>query len=337
MQFKSFYNDWVDCSGMIAENGKNHTINLSVDFFKDLKFDADTLKKYRIDAATRCAETLGENPALCLSGGVDSQAMIQCWVEAKLKFDVVIGVFNDGLNEHDVNHAMQFCKKFDVPYKELNINITELLARDNFAISERYKSISPHFNTHYKIVELLSDLGYTGSCFGGVAPFLRNGNWGQNFSGAPFHFVKIQNELPIPMQGSFLSFSPELAWAIGLQTPETNHMNNRYLLPTEQGTIDFVNAVRYAEKLEGYTNSGFKLIPQETKFTGFEYVKKYYEKKYKDGWAFEKQFRFPIAKMYGKDPHEYLFSLTDDLASALASIHRECLTSSQYPSTRVRV
>ena len=35
MQFKAFYNDWLDCSGMIDETGKDHVLNLNADFFKN--------------------------------------------------------------------------------------------------------------------------------------------------------------------------------------------------------------------------------------------------------------------------------------------------------------
>jgi deoxycytidylate deaminase len=61
-----------------------------IDFFENLKFDAQSLKQYRIDAARLCAETLGDKPALCLSGGIDSQAMVQSWHEAGLEFDTII-------------------------------------------------------------------------------------------------------------------------------------------------------------------------------------------------------------------------------------------------------
>ena len=73
-QFKFFYNDWLDFDGMLNNTGRDHIVNLDTDFFKSLKFDTETLKQYRIDAATLCAETLGSKPAICFSGGADSQA-----------------------------------------------------------------------------------------------------------------------------------------------------------------------------------------------------------------------------------------------------------------------
>jgi hypothetical protein len=324
MQFKAFYNDWLDCSGMIDETGKNHVLNLNADFFKNLKFDSDSLKQYRIDAATRCAETLGERPALCFSGGVDSQAMIQCWLEADLKFDVIIGIFNDGLNRQDSDHAKLFCEKYNIPYKTLNIDIVSFLNRNNMAVSDKYRSISPHFNTHYYIVELLAEQEYSGTCFGGIPPFKQHGTYGSTFTGAPMHFLKIQSDLPIPLQGSFLSFSPELTWAITLMCEELmlDSINADDLNVTWEDR-QMLTQMKYNQKVDSFIRTGFHIIPQEAKYTGFELVKDYYAEKSGDGWTFERRFRHPIVAKYDKDNHPYKIALSDDLLSLLNSIHSD--------------
>lgn len=326
MPFKAFYNDWLDCSGMIAETGEPMIVNLDAAFFNNLKFDEQSLKKYRMEAAERCAETLGSKPAICLSGGADSQATVQCWKEANLDFDVVIGVFKDRLNRHDSDHAKQFCRTYKIPYKELKIDIIQLLSRDNFSIGEKYKSYSPHFNVHYRMVEMLADLGYTGTCFGGVNPFMHNGKFGNNFQGAIFHFLKIQHLLPIPMQGSFLSFSPELAWAIGLLCKDVEHEPLNYA--RFQHGLDFLNKLRYEQKIKSFIRAGIEVIPQETKHTGFELVKEYYAKKTNDGWEFEKRFRHPIAKQFLKDKtQEYKFLIKQEVKEIIDSIYLNNLRS----------
>lgn len=324
MQFKAFYNNWLDCSGMINESGENHVLNLDDVFFKNLRFDNSSLKQYRIDAAKRCAETLGDNPALCFSGGVDSQAMIQCWLEAELKFDVVIGVFNNGLNRQDSDHAKMFCENHGIPYKTLNIDIVSFLNRNNMSVSDKYRSISPHFNTHYFIVELLAEQGYSGACFGGIPPFKQHGNYGTNLTGAPMHFLKIQSILPIPMQGSFLSFSPELAWAIALLCEELKPD----LLKSDNLSISWkdrqlLTQMRYQQKIDSFLRAGLNIIPQETKYTGFEIVKDYYAEASGDGWTFERRFRHPIVVKYDKDKHPYKITLSDDLLNCLNSIHSD--------------
>ena len=172
-QYKTvpFYNDWLDMSGMKAGNGIDHTMNLDVDFFEKLTpFNDAKLKQWRIEAAQRCAETLGPFPALCFSGGVDSQAMLHCWAEADLEAHVIIFTFKDGLNKQDCEHAKQYCQKFDIPYREVEFDIVSFLTRDNADVTTKYGNISPHFNTHYRFIEILTHMGYTGVCFGGQAP-----------------------------------------------------------------------------------------------------------------------------------------------------------------------
>lgn len=322
--FKAFYNDWLDCSGMINEDGRDHIVNLPPEFFTNLKFDTESLRQYRIDAALRCAETLGEKPALCLSGGVDSQAMIQCFYEAGLKFDIFILVFNDGLNKQDVEHAKLFCETYNYPYKELSINIVTYLNRDNFSTSEHYKSLSPQFNTHYRMAEMLYAKGYTGVCCGGFAPYKQDGVYGYNFDKIPFHFVKAQDKFSGAFQGSFLSFSPELAWGIALQCEEfdvdfaLDGSSNK--LRTREVELQ-VNAIRYQHKIDSYVRCGFHVIPQEQKYTGFELVKKYFEEQTGDGWTFEKRFRYPLTAAFSKDKTAYKFALTKEQLDAISLVH----------------
>jgi len=308
---------------MIAENGEPNKVNLDKTFFENLKFDKESLAQYRTNAAVECSKTLGDNPALCLSGGIDSQAMVLCWQEAGLKFDVIIGVFKDGLNKHDSDHAKMFCRQHSIPYKELEIDIVKLLTSQNYLISQKYKSYSPHFNVHYKIVEILAEQGYTGTCFGGVTPFKRNGVYGENFSGAPFHFLKIQDILPIPMQGSFLSFYPELTWAIGLQCEDVVHEGSSTSSNLRSmKNIDDLNKLRYEKKVNSYLYSGLKTMPQDTKFTGFELVKDYFAEKYNDGWTFEKRFRYPISSEFLKDKHQqYNFLIDKETLNCIESIY----------------
>jgi len=338
MQFKPFYNDWLDCSGMIAETGELNVVTLDKSFFENLKFDEENLKKYRTEAAIRCDETLGDNPALLLSGGVDSQAMVLCWHEAGLKFDVIIGVFKDDLNKQDSDHAKLFCETYNIPFKELKIDIVALLHRENYDIAERYRSYSPHFNVHYKIVEILAEQGYTGACFGGMTPFKRNGSYGQNFMGAPFHFLKIQDKLPIPMQGSFLSFSPELTWSIGLMCKDVVHEGGRDILYTpSQEELDILNGLRYKEKTESYRRTGLKVIPQEQKFTGFELVKERYAKKYNDGWTFENLFRHKLVMRFKTDesPYDRFVFKESEVLETLESIYLNNIRSCDGASTGV--
>lgn len=320
LPFESFYNDWLDISGMIKANGKDHIVNLDPNFFQTLKFDDTSLKEYRIESATSCSEMLGNKPALCFSGGVDSQAMLLAWIEAKLSFDTYILRFNNQLNIQDYDHAINFCTMNNMPYKVIDFDILKFLSRDNYNLGIKYKSGSPHFNVHYKLVELLREMGHTGVCFGGLTPTKNLSDWGKNFDKNAFHYVGIQDLFEIPVQGSFLSFHPKLSWAITLLTKS---FDEEHTVENSRTAKDFLRLIdiRYPLKVNGYIRSGFNVIPQPTKYTGFELVKKYYEQLTGDGWTFEKRFRYPLSRMYNTDYRTYKFNLTDSQQLILESIY----------------
>lgn len=308
-QFKHFYNDWLDCSKLDKETDLNKKIeylpmNLDVYFFNNLRFDSESLKSYRIEAAKKCAETLGDKPALCLSGGADSQAMIQCFYEAGLNFDVYALVFNNDLNIHDISFAREYTKKHNIKLNEVEINIHTFLTRENQDYAIKYNCYSPHFNTHFKLYNILRERGYTSVVSGGNAPVqsleLDNRvSWGGGYGRNQLSFIKYSQISGFLCQGNFLSFYPQLAWSISILTPITHYMRpTSHITWKEKLSRD---EERYRDKITGYRSVGLDVIPQQTKYTGFELVKKYYEDMTGDGWTFEKRFRYPLERMLKAD------------------------------------
>ena len=323
-QYKSvpFYNNWLDMFGMTAGNGQNHKMNVSTKLIRDLEnINDEKLKKWRIDAAKRCHETLGPFPALCFSGGIDSQAMLHCFAEADLEAHVIIFKYNNDLNKHDVDHAKAYCHTFDIPYREIEFDIVSFLTRDNVAMTEHYGGFSPQFNTHYRFIEVLTHMGYTGVCFGGNAPDKHMLGYGKNLEKNQMHWVTCRDKFQIAVQGSFLSFSPELALALAVSTPIIKEE-----LPDEIKDWDEYQRLRhlkYEQKIIGYKRIGFDIMQQPTKYTGFEKVKELFEEKTGDGWAFEKQFRYPLSRLPGTkvDNNNYEIDVPKDQKVFLDSIY----------------
>jgi hypothetical protein len=332
-----FYDNWLDVSGMKEGSGVDHPCRLDPSFF-DI-FDhmtASKKKQWRIEAAQRCHETLGPYPALCFSGGIDSQAMLHCFAEADLEAHVIIFTFKDDLNKQDSNHAKMYCLEHDIPYREIEFDIVSFLTRDNLEMTRKYGNISPHFNTHYRFVEILTHMGYTGVCFGGQTPHRNLGSYGFNLNRVVMHWSVIGDRFQIANQGSFLSFSPELTWATTLLTPslddpdcvDNDSIGNAKL--RDYKLYKEFQHERYKTKIKGYESMGFSIIPQETKFTGFELVKDHFEKLSGDGWEFEKKFRYPLSRIDGgkfnKDWHSYKIALTVEQQQKLESIYLKKFT-----------
>ena len=296
-QFEPFKDQWLTFTDILDPFAEcvTYSIDLDLDFFASVILDSDTTLQYRINAAKASAIQLGSNPVLCLSGGVDSQAMIQCWKEAGLKFDVAIMEFENGLNQHDVSVALEYCIKHKINPIILKLNVIQFLTRECIDIGTQYKCTSPHFITHYKMFDMLRNLGYTGICCGGTA-FARNHNeWGPVPSAAQSNYIEYSNQNQFPVVGNFLGYDPNLCWSIALLTPE----HEVDWVTRQPRIVSETNAVRYAAKIIGYRSHGFDIIPQENKFTGFELIKNYFAEKFNDGWAFEKMFRMPLQKKFG--------------------------------------
>lgn len=295
----------------------NYTCHLDTKFFEDLKTDEVSLKQYRVNAALRAKQVLGDKIALAFSGGIDSQAMIQCFIEANISFDLFILVFADEMNSQDVEHARLFASKHNLILNEIEIDIISFLTRDSYQIGSEYKCSSPQFASHYIMYDKIREMGYTGICCGGTA-FAKNSNgWGPTLSAAQSNFVEYSRIHSFPVLGNFLGYDPYLCWTIALQTPA---FTSPWKISLEPNHNYFGQQhLRYLAKVEGYQGAGFDIIPQKTKFNGFEKVKDYFAKLYKDGWAFEKKFRHPLEKKYGKAIG--FLNLTEDQNAVLEKLH----------------
>lgn len=316
-QFKFFHDDWLDFTELFPDNPNfsyrdlpprvNLKINLDTEFFRNLRFDDASLKKYRIDSAVHCAETLGRKPALCFSGGIDSQALVQCFNEANIDIDIFTLKFKNDLNSHDIHDAKKYAEEKNIRINFIELDILNFLSRENLEYGEKYLSLSPHFNTHYKLCDMLIKEGYTGFVFGGNSPMLTNNltDWDCNYSGNLLNYINYTRASKVMCQGNFLGFYPNLAWSIALLTDGQEFEQSGMQLTAEER--NFHERIRYTNKITGYKKAGFDLIPQEKKYTGFELVKEYLEKKHGDGWAFERLYRFPLENKFGPSKIVKLF------------------------------
>ncbi len=332
LQFEYFYNNWLDVSNLVNDD-PNITVDLNKNFFESLCFDTDSLKTYRINAVHKLLPMLGSKPALCFSGGIDSQATWQCFNEAGIDIDVYTLIFKNELNKQDSDHAIFFADKNNIKLNIIEIDIMNFLSRENADYGKKYKSLSPHFNTHYKLCDILISKGYTGFVCGGGSPLLSNNvsTWASNYNQNFLNYINYSEISGVLCQGNFLGFDPYLAWAISLQTPSfINELFGKELTQEDRHSLEYQ---RYLEKIQGYTRSGFNLIPQDKKYTGFELVKVELEKRYGDGWAFEKKFRYPLLTFNKNYPIKIKFD--DSVIETIFDLNREKSTTGDIASTGI--
>lgn len=108
------------------------------------------LKRYPlmpVEEAVQACELIAnklKQPTLCLSGGLDSEAMALAFLKAKVPFSAAIMAFTRGLNHYDVTHALDFCRENNISPQLIEIDAVEILNQGlHLDVAEKYRTLSP--------------------------------------------------------------------------------------------------------------------------------------------------------------------------------------------------
>jgi hypothetical protein len=220
-----------------------------------------------IDAALKTVDYICENyPSpynLCVSGGVDSQAMLYAWHISNKPFQVYSCIYNDDMNLYDLETLSIFSKKYDILINYINLDLLDFLEKEHEFYVKKYSCGSPHITTYMKIADMIED-----------GTVLFSGNFLSkkhsklmplNLMGL-YHYAVLSGKSCVPF---FLCETKELAYGF------------------IENEADFVNG--YTKKVSRYQQNGFPVIPQslyinadlkiasESGQTGFEKVKEFFD------------------------------------------------------------
>jgi hypothetical protein len=219
---------------------------------------------------------------LMLSGGMDSQIMLWCWLNSSIPFHPVsvkyVGApeYKEVLNDHDLVELEQFANNHNVQIDYKYFDIINFLENnlENYAI--KYQCTSPQLCTHMCMSEQLIE---------GTIIFSGNFaiDFGYNYTILGLkRYAETSGRSIIPF---FLLHDPELAGLV------------KYVSGKEK---------KYSiKKCEEYTNLGAPVIPQPKKQTGFEVIKDYYDTR-KD-LIVSPKIRIKYANMPSKRKFDLLF------------------------------
>lgn len=227
---------------------------------------------------------IGGKPAICFSGGIDSQTVVDSFLLAGETPNITILRFEDELNSHDVTDALSFCETRKIKPEIFDIDIIRFLNNRlyDFAVSNQISS--PQFATHLYFAGKLKESGYTSAIFGGNSLFqYDDGDW-YTPTKEETDWYKYAENINFPIIGSFWSQDWRLSLFSTLCMPLGKKDMREY---------------NYQAKIDGYRNMGFEVIPQQQKYNGFEEVKRYYEEMTGDGWTFENEFRVKLQQKLG--------------------------------------
>lgn len=223
------------------------------------------------------------NPVLALSGGLDSQVMVECFRRSHVPFTVVIWDYM-GLNKQDTDVAIAYCKKRYLQYNILKFDAMSFLVSGEYlAYAKEYDLQSPQFCVHMKCYEQLYKIYNQPIILGGntLSREFRNDKIDISFMHGWNQLTYARSNLPI--LGSFLSWDPSFSIRLAkLQKPVIS-----------PGEFFAYQQAWFEGRLNSYLDASFKLEIPGGKYTGFEKIKELVSQA-GDKDAFEHNFRKPI-------------------------------------------
>lgn len=273
------------------------TVPLYIDFTNNGTVEYIEPLKAATDAVLDIVRNYPAPYTLMLSGGIDSQAMLWAWLQSGVTFKSLTITYNSIYNYHDIKNTISVAEKFKYKFNYHNFDVFHFLENEYTEYAHKYHCSSPHICTYMKMSEIAKD---------GTVIF--SGNYLEtprailNYTMLGMHrYSDGNNNRIVPY---FFLHTPELAYSF---LPEVEK-NLKIFQSDEMFPY-------YQFKSTVNQNSGFPVIPQETRLSGFEVVKDYYDApkyiqkikpidrlkyaKYNSKRTFDLLFRYPLLLSMG--------------------------------------
>ena len=225
---------------------------------KPLEAAADAAKKIYMQAN-------GKKIFLCISGGIDSQVMVQSFIAAKIDFQAVLMVDVNNCNLDDVTHARLFTSKFNIKLKEINFDYVDFIKNYKYVeMSRRYRFNNPEYGILLSLMEMLD-----GYCV---------------YAGRPISVSKSVDNQQV------LGLAVDETWSRARYLERTGKIGcPEFLIYTPELVLSFLNTNYaknfslnedwdYSSKLRLLSDAGFDIsMAPPIKFTGFENIYKFFK------------------------------------------------------------
>jgi len=115
-----------------------------------------------------------------LSGGHDSIGVAESFRLAKIPFRASIAVFDKGMNHYDIIYALEYCKKFSIPYDIHKLDVEKFWENDLLYYAEPVQCRSPQWVVQNWLIDQVDGYPILGNgepwTYKGTHPFLTNQN-----------------------------------------------------------------------------------------------------------------------------------------------------------------
>lgn len=272
-----------------------------------------------LDEAVRAARLIAElardanqSLILCMSGGIDSEAMALAFLAANEPFKVAILKMTGGLNEFDIHMARDFCVARSIPFEEIELDAVDFFDRRRHL---EYASLdqcrSPQLALHCEFISHVR--GFPVLAGNPCVPLWRGGILELPLLAEPHvcivRYLRRQARFGVPY---FFFYTPELIHSFWL----TEILTERLLAePDEQAfhrhaetfarPVPTMTDLRYLDKVLAFQQGGFAVQARDGKKTGFEEIKDHYartwfkkgfDERYLGDGVFEYLYRRPLER-----------------------------------------
>lgn len=264
-----------------------------------------------IQEAMLAARSIGQSlktPVLCLSGGLDSEAMALAFLKAGIKFTAAIMNLGEGLNEYDIKIARDFCIKHQIKYEEIHLSAIKILENgDHIDVAEKYRTQSPERALFIMFLQKISgDPVLAGE-------ILRKENSGgkiqlfcpKDRDLAYWRYLVDQSRMGVPY---FHYYTPELTFSFMAHTSIADPAKEKTDWSGQHSSF-------YQHKLQVYREAGFEVENVELrqqKWHGYEGLKKFFDFKNGSTEAYNRAFRMPLESLPVYDQNQILMMDEED-------------------------
>ena len=262
--------------------------NKQIDLLRGIRVSTDqnlSPKQAALAAVDRIyREYEGEQISLLLSGGADSQAMLISWVESGRPFKAYHVSYMDE-NLHD-RETFTLAKHLNVEIEIVYFDVKKFYATEYEQYVTAYRCASPHICVHMAFCSLIPGI--------------------KVFSGTPAHPASLGLSNTIYALARYAEQHGDVVPFFFSSTPEIICSFSKAYKNSDVKEY-------YQRKIDVYHTSGFNVIPQEAKKSGFEKIREYYEtalnnlsekekalyrSKYPSNWNFDHLFRHRYNELY---------------------------------------
>lgn len=230
------------------------------------------------------AENGAEEIALCLSGGVDSEAMARAFLHAKVPFKAYIFRFENAFNDYDIKDAVGFVQSNGITHEIIDIDAIKYFESGRYLEEAgNYLCNSPQLCLHIHMLDKIPGC----PVLSWNAPYIEHDPFGIGLPQYKYwsynRYFEKKGRPGVPF---FFLYTQELIYAFIRQ-------------PLFQGLMKNPKSAsyNYGFKCDLYRSGGFAITNREDKFTGFEKLRAHYDKMSGEIDRFNRLFRHPLEKM----------------------------------------